>query len=181
MRHRFDFGPPEVSKYSADARTLPRDHSPVIPSGFESRRPHQGQANGTSWIDIAMTDSGKNLHLAAAALLAAMLAGCTSGGGTADDQAGSLLVAPDKFAIYNCPQLADRAAHLTNREKELRELIAKAGTGPDGRFASAVAYQPEYLSVRGEINELHAAVAAKKCKFVPGEKLGGKVSDKVIR
>jgi hypothetical protein len=125
-----------------------------------------------------MTYLKKILHLAAAALLAATLSGCT----TSDDQAGRFLVSPDKYTLYSCPQLADRANLLTVREKELRLLMAKAGSSPDGRVVSAVAYQPEYASVRGEINELHNAVVAKKCKFVPGvDKPGAGVSDKVIR
>jgi hypothetical protein len=130
-----------------------------------------------------MINTKKILHMAAAAALAASLAGCTtSGGGTADDTAGSFLIAPNKFAIYNCPQLADRAKALAVREKELQGLMAKAGSSPDGRFVNTVAYRPEYLSVRGETNELRRAAAEKNCKNMPGsEKPGGKVSDRVIR
>jgi hypothetical protein len=128
-----------------------------------------------------MIDNGKILPLAAA-LLAAMLAGCASGGGTSDDQAGSLLVSPGKFVIYNCRQLADQARQLIDRENELQVLMVKAGPGPDGRIASTVAYRPEYLSVRGEINELRKEAATKNCKINwSPEKPGSKVSDKVIR
>jgi hypothetical protein len=116
-----------------------------------------------------MSDIAKFPLLAAAAVLAAALAGCGSQGGTADDRLGRFLVAPDKFSLYNCPELAEKAETTAARERELQALIARAGEGSGGRMVSAVAYRPEYLTVHGEMNELRAAAAAKKCDFVPGE------------
>jgi hypothetical protein len=114
----------------------------------------------------------------AAALAAASLSGC----GTSDDQMGRLLVAPDKFVLYNCAQLAEAARTTAVRERELQQLMAKAGVDSAGQLASALAYRPEYLMVRGDMNELRKAAAAKNCKFVPGaENPGGPASDNAVR
>ncbi len=98
----------------------------------------------------------------AAALLVAMLAACSSQGGTPDDKMARFLVAPDKFRLYSCPQIAERASDVAARQNELRGLIAKAGSGSGGRLVSAIAYRPEYVGLRGEMNELRNAAAEKK-------------------
>ena len=94
-----------------------------------------------------------------AALAAATLAGCAS-----DDSTAQLLVAPDKYVLYNCDAIALTMQEKNKREEELRELMAKADTGPGGRLIGSMAYDPEYLSVRGEINDLRATAASKNCK-----------------
>ena len=98
----------------------------------------------------------------AAPLVAALLAGCTEGG-TADDRMGRFLVSPGKYDLYPCPQMGDRGVELAIRQDELEALIAKAGPGAGGSFASAVAYRPEYLQVRAEMTELRKAASAKNC------------------
>jgi hypothetical protein len=132
-------------------------------------------------IAIAMTDDRKFSRAVAAALLAALLAGCTTTA-SQDDQVGRLLVAPDKFMLYNCSELPLRWKALSDREKELQGLMVKAGTSPDGRLVSELAYRPEYLAVRGEMNELRNAATAKNCKYVPGaDNPGGRASDSAVR
>ena len=60
--------------------------------------------------------------------------------------------------------------------------MAKAGDGPDGRLVSSLSYRPEYLQLRGEMNELRNAAVAKNCKFVPGvDNPGGRASDGAVR
>lgn len=98
----------------------------------------------------------------AAPLAAALLAGCTEGG-TSDDRVGRFLVSPGKYDLYPCPQMGDRGVELAIRQNELEVLMAKAGPGAGGSFASAVAYRPEYLQVRAEMTELRKAAAAKNC------------------
>jgi hypothetical protein len=121
---------------------------------------------------------GNLWSLQLAALLAAgLLAGCAVQGGAADERVGQFLVAPGKFVLYDCAQLAQQAATTGAREKELEALIAKAGPGSDGRLVSSIAYRPEYLEVHGEMNELRNAAAAKNCDFVPGVS----ISDKTVR
>jgi hypothetical protein len=129
-----------------------------------------------------MTDNGKFRLLAAAALLAAALAGCTAPGASSDESIGLFMVAPDKFILYGCNELSLRAKAIVDREKELERLMAKAGDGADGRFVSNLSYRPEYLQLRGEMVQLRAAVVDKNCKFVPGvDTLGGRASEGAIR
>jgi hypothetical protein len=122
------------------------------------------------------------LPLAAAALLAAALAGCTAPGASSDETIGRFLMAPDKFILYGCNELGLRAKAIVDREKELERLMAKAGDGPDGRLVSSLSYRPEYLQLRGEMTQLRAAVIDKNCKFVPGvDTPGGRASEGAIR
>jgi hypothetical protein len=113
-----------------------------------------------------MNDNGKIRHLIVAVLSAASLSACASGGST-EDTMGRFLAAPNKYVLYSCPQLAIAATGTLAREKQLEALMAKAGTGADGRFVSAVAYQPEYLQLRGDMNEIRRYSAEKACKPAP--------------
>jgi hypothetical protein len=130
---------------------------------------------------MAMIVRAKFSEIVAAALLAASLAGCTTSG-TSDDKVGRLLVAPDKFVLYSCADIAGQAAATAARVRELEQLMAKAGEGSGGRLVSSIAYRPEYLERHGEMNELRSAAAAKNCKFVPGaENPGGRASNNAVR
>lgn len=100
--------------------------------------------------------------------LGPVLAGCGAGGGNPDDTFSRFLVAPDKYVLYNCAQLEEVSAGFTLREKELVALSAKAGSGSGGRFVTAMVYRPEYLELRGNMNEVRSAAAAKQCTFTPG-------------
>ncbi len=93
-----------------------------------------------------------------AVLAMAMLAGCAS-----DDATSRLLVAPDKYVLYTCAEIAREMQAKVTREQELALLMAKAGTDASARMISGMTYDPEYLSVRGEINDLRASSATKNC------------------
>lgn len=129
-----------------------------------------------------MTDSEKIRPLVAIALLAAMLSGCTSSGGSSDETVGRFLVAPGGFALYTCAEIADRATANVARQHVLEGLMAKAGADTGGRLVSSVAYRPEYLERRGEMVELRRVAAEKKCKLVPGvDNPGARASDSAVR
>jgi len=117
------------------------------------------------------TGKFRNLRqLAAAVVMAGALAGCAnSPSESTDDKLSRLLVAPDKYVLYNCQQLAQRGVEVTARQKVLLALIAKAGDSPDGRLVSATSYRPDYIEMQGDLNELRATSRAKRCKTVPGE------------
>jgi len=97
-----------------------------------------------------------------AALAAAALSGCAS-----DDSTARLLVAPNKYVLYNCPEISRELLLKQTRQKELRDLINKDGASAGARMVSGFTYDPEYLSVRGEINDLHATAADKNCTDLP--------------
>ena len=102
------------------------------------------------------------------------LAGCTSQGGSSDDQMARFLVAPGKYMLYTCDEIARQAKASAARQKELEQLMVKAGADASGQVIGAVAYRAEYLSLRGDINELRNATAEKNCN-------PGRASDNAIR
>ena len=82
-----------------------------------------------------------------------------------DDRLARYLVAPEKFTLYTCPEIAEKAKELTTRERELEALMAKAGQSADGRLVSAMAYRADYVTARGEMTELRKAAAEKNCQL----------------
>ncbi len=114
---------------------------------------------------MAMHQNAKIVRLLARTIAVAglglTLAGCsTSGAGGAD----RVFVAPDKFVLFNCPQIEVRAGGVAARRKQLAQLMAKAGTTPDGRLVSLLAYQSEYTEMSADLAELRQAAAEKNCK-----------------
>src|SRR5262249_38034823 len=98
------------------------------------------------------------------AIVATALAGCA----VSEDSAARFLVAPDRYVLYNCPQLAKAAQVIGSRQRKLEMLMTKAETDSIGVLASSQAYRPEYAQLRGLMNELQKTAAEKNCKLVPG-------------
>lgn len=125
---------------------------------------------------MAMTGRGTAWTLATA-LMAAALSGCGS-----EDTASQFFVTPDKFVLYNCVQLSDAAQTNFARQQVLEKLMAKAGTTSGAEIVSDLAYRPEYLQLRGEMNELRKATVAKNCKpILNTTSPTGRSSDQFIR
>jgi hypothetical protein len=104
---------------------------------------------------------------------AGLLAGCSM----SDDTMASLMVAPGKFTLYSCEALVEQERKSSTRARELEQLMARAEVDASGRLVSTIAYRSEYLTVRGELEELRRAAAEKKCPNIPGEH----TSDTIIR
>jgi len=104
------------------------------------------------------------ITLSGAALAAVLLAGCAM----SDDQMARFVVAPGKYTLYSCEEIARETQTKTVREQELQQLRARASTDSGGQLISSVAYDPDYLTVRGELNELRKAAAEKNCTAAPG-------------
>ena len=84
--------------------------------------------------------------------------------------------------LYSCPEITQAATLVALRQRELERLMAKASVDDGGRFVSNLAYRPEYLERRGEMNELRNAAIAKECKVIPGQDTaGGRTSDNAVR
>jgi hypothetical protein len=159
-----------------DARDLKSLGSNPVPVRVRASAPGQPKLHTTKFKRVI------NRHLVAAALLAAMLSACTAPGGNSDDSMARFFVAPDRFVLFNCEQLATRAATSAVRIKELQALMTKAGVSSDGRLASAIAYRPEYVSLRSDMNELRRAAAEKNCKSMPAlDYFEGRASDNAVR
>ena len=124
---------------------------------------------------MAMTGRGIAWTLVAA--LTAAVCGCAS-----EDTAGRFLVTPDKFVLYNCVQLSETAQGIAARQQVLEKLIAKAGKGGGAEFVSDLAYRPEYVQLRGEMNELRKASVEKNCKpIINTGSPTGRASDQAVR
>lgn len=108
--------------------------------------------------------------------LPALLSACANTG-VPDDDVARLLVAPDKFVLYRCPDIARKAKEVAKRQRKLEALMAQASIDSGGRMVSAVAYRPEYLVARGEMNDLRQAAIEQKCNFVPGPDMATGESD----
>ncbi len=93
-----------------------------------------------------------------------MLAGCAM----SDDSLSSFLVAPGNYVLYSCDDIARTAKGVETRQKELEQLMAKAGTGAGAQMIADTTYGTEYATTRGQMRNLRTAAAEKKCGFVPG-------------
>ena len=87
------------------------------------------------------------------------------------------MVAPGRYVLFNCQQIAQQSKTNSERMHVLEGLMAKSGS----ELANAVAYRPEYLQLRGEMDDLRRTAADKKCKFVPGERAPQSQSGGAIR
>jgi hypothetical protein len=116
--------------------------------------------------------------IAAAAIASVWLSACAM----SDDRLSSFLVAPGKYVLFTCDDIARTAKTTQTRQKELEQLIAKASTDAGGRLISDATYGAEYATTRGQMKELRAAAAERKCNFVPGDdNPAARASDSVIR
>jgi ADP-ribosylglycohydrolase len=115
-----------------------------------------------------MPATHNHLRMIAAALAALTLAAC-AGDPQQEAAAQHFLVAPGKYALFNCQQLAQQAATNLQRQHELEALMARAGADSGGNLVSAVAYRPEYVQLRGELADMQSTAIEKKCDSVPGE------------
>jgi hypothetical protein len=102
--------------------------------------------------------------LTVSALAASILAGCAA----SDDSMSSFFVAPGHYVLYQCDDIARAAKSVTERQKELEQLMAKASTSGSGQLISNATYGPEYETTRGQLKDLRAAAIEKNCNFVPG-------------
>jgi hypothetical protein len=97
---------------------------------------------------------------AATLLLAGFAAGCAG-----SDPVASVLAQPGKYEYYPCPQLIEEWRRTSIRERELKGLMDKAARDTGGALVSALAYQSDYLTVRGELRMLETEAQRKKCEI----------------
>jgi hypothetical protein len=100
----------------------------------------------------------KPVCAAAACALLAALGGCTT-----SESAGRMFVSPTKYQFYTCRDLAIVWSSVNGRRRELEKLMAQAGQDAGGKVVGAIAYQPEYANVSGDIYTIRQEAAAKQC------------------
>ena len=101
----------------------------------------------------------------------ATLAGCADGVGT-------ILADPGRYSALHCRDMAARWVFLNTRERELQNLLIRAGEGTAGTVIGAMAYRPEYEQVITEKRLLRRAATEKKCDLVPQSTFQ---SDNIVR
>lgn len=95
-------------------------------------------------------------------LAAALLSGCSSGGGV-----GTLLIDPGHYSVYHCDGLANRLKVLQARELELSNLMQRASEGGGGALIGNLTYRADYENMLGEEAVLRRVAAEKKCDLPP--------------
>jgi len=106
--------------------------------------------------------SFKSIMAAACIAVTALLSDCAS-----DETMSRLLVAPDQYVLYSCPELAAETRKLAARKQQLESLMARAEQASAGGVVNAIAYRPEYINIQGELRELHRSFVDKKCPDLP--------------
>ncbi len=102
--------------------------------------------------------------IAVAVIASVLLSACAS----SEDSVSSFLVAPGGYVLYNCDDIARTAKGVAERQRELEQLMAKASTDPAGRIIADTTYGSEYVTTRGQLNNLRAAAAEKNCDGAAG-------------
>jgi hypothetical protein len=69
-----------------------------------------------------------------------------------------------KYSLYDCYALVAQVRLSKVREGELAAAIEKASRGPGGELVVATMYRPEYLTVKGELQELEIMSNQKNCR-----------------
>jgi hypothetical protein len=91
--------------------------------------------------------------------IAALVSACAM----PQDPLATALVAPGKYEFYDCGQLEAAAKGFETTMQKYEKLMAKASESPAGGLLNATTYEPEYLSARGELNEVHRKQREKDC------------------
>ena len=92
-------------------------------------------------------------------LLAGSVAACSA---TLED-VGGLYVAPGKFDLLKCPDLAQRSMRASAREKQLTSLMDRANQDTAGPLVNALVYSTDLNTVRAELALLRKTAAEKNC------------------
>jgi hypothetical protein len=99
-------------------------------------------------------------RIGGAFLLAVMAAACST---TLEETTGSLYVAPGKFVLLKCPDIAARSIADSKREKELVSLMDRANQDPTGPVVNTLIYSTDLNTVRADLAELRRTAAEKNC------------------
>jgi hypothetical protein len=90
------------------------------------------------------------------------LCACGGGGGV-----GSLLVDPGQYDAFRCTDLTQQMTLLNDREKVLRNLIARASEATGGAVIGAVTYRTELETIAARRKMVQQQATEKKCELAP--------------
>jgi hypothetical protein len=76
---------------------------------------------------------------------------------------GNVYVAPGRYDLLKCPDLAKRAMEASAREKELISLMDRANQDAVGPVVNAFVYSSDLSTVRAQLALLRKTAAEKNC------------------
>ena len=79
----------------------------------------------------------RNGLISTAATLGTLLGALSLCGCASDEVASRILVEPERYLLYNCPEIATATKSNMTRQRELEALMIKAGPGTGGQIASS--------------------------------------------
>ncbi len=120
-------------------------------------------------------------RLSAIGLIGGLAAIALGGCGVSEQGIGTLTLDPGRYVLYHCNDLVDRLRGLINREKELRNLMDKAGESTGGALIGALSYRTEYETVLSDQKLVRRMAAEKKCDLGPLGPPPTSQSDQTIR
>jgi len=120
-------------------------------------------------------------RLSVIGLICGLAAGALGGCGVSEQGIGTLTLDPGQYVLYHCNDLVGRLKGLINREKELRNLMDKAGESTGGALIGALSYGTEYETVLSEQKLVRRVAAEKKCDLGPLGPRPTYQSDQTIR
>ncbi len=97
------------------------------------------------------------IKLGAMGLIAATLGGCAS---TLNIDP---ITAPRKFQFLRCEDIAKAIVTAQKRQKELRDLMGRAGDGVGGSTVNVLVYAPDLRSVQSELRQMREMAGEKRC------------------
>jgi hypothetical protein len=104
----------------------------------------------------------------ALAVLATVLGAFALSGCMSEETASRLLVEPERYLLYSCPEIATASQANIARQHELEGLMTKAGSGPAARSQAAWRMPRNIINCAGEMVQLRKAAADKNCSAAPG-------------
>jgi hypothetical protein len=110
-------------------------------------------------VRLAQVRLAQVARRALAVALAAFCGACAGVG----DVAGFAVVTQDQYDFLPCSEILAQRAGQTGNEKQLKEFIAKAESGPGGFIVSSMAYRSELVSARARIAAINRAALKNGC------------------
>ncbi len=106
-------------------------------------------------------------RLSAIGLIGGLAAGALGGCGVSEQGIGTLTLDPGRYALYHCNDLVGHLKGLINREKELRNLMDKAGESTAGALIGALSYRTDYETTLSDEKLVRRVADEKKCDRGP--------------
>jgi hypothetical protein len=106
----------------------------------------------------SMRETSATGRLAGIVAAGLVVAGCASGNNPV-----TFFADPGKYEFHSCEQIAGQRKELAARERELRQLMDKAGQSTGGTVVNLLAYKADHVAASEELKVLEATARSKSC------------------